>query len=172
MRKLLEKELKHPVISFAYPNGYRPAYDSEGDYVLRAVRAAGYWSGRVDRRSAVMTFDSIGEPLTMPSNGFFGDRKGLEKALEETRVKEGGIFYFWGHSWQIGKTDEQWQDFEEFVAQFAHQPNTWYASLGELSVWLWARKNVQFAVSAKTPGKVTVTLTRPWLHPWLSAQCP
>jgi peptidoglycan/xylan/chitin deacetylase (PgdA/CDA1 family) len=171
MRKLLEKELKHPVISFGYPNGYTPAYDAEGDYVLGAVRAAGYWSGRATS-TGMETYDSIEEPLAMRSNGFFGDRKGLEKAWAETRAKEGGIFYFWGHSWQIGKTDEQWQDFEKFVAQFAHQPDTWYASVGELTLWLWARKNVQMAVAEKSPGKVTVTLTRPWLHPWLSAQCP
>ena len=171
MRKVLEKELKHPVISFAYPNGYTPAYDPEGDYVLRAVKAAGYWSGRTTA-VASETFESIAEPLTMKTNGFFGDRKGLEKAWEETRVTEGGIFAFWGHSWQIGKTDEQWNDFENFAAKFAHQPNTWYASQGDLFLWLWSRKNVRLAVMVKTPTKVTVQLTRPWLHPWLSAHCP
>src|SRR5207245_5108371 len=39
MRKTLETQLQHPVISFAYPNGYAPAYDTEGDYVVRAVKA-------------------------------------------------------------------------------------------------------------------------------------
>ena len=171
MRKLLEKQLKHPVISFAYPNGYTPAYDTQGDYVLRAVKAAGYWSGRTTD-TAMNTYNSITDALTIRSNGFFGGRDSLIKDWEKTRTTEGGIFYFWGHSWQIGKTDEQWKDFEDFVAKFARQPDAWYASLGEMSVWLWSRKNVQISVASKTPRKMTVKLTHPWLHPWLAAECP
>ena len=58
------------------------------------------------------------------------------------------------------------------MAKFAHQPHTWYASQGELFLWLWSRQNVRLAVTAKTPARVTVQLSRPWIHPWLSAQCP
>jgi hypothetical protein len=140
--------------------------------VLRAVKEAGYWSGRsAGGGPEVNTIDAIDEPLTMPTNGFFGDRKGLIKAFEATRATGGGIFYFWGHSWQIGKTDEQWQDFEDFVAQFAHQSETWYASVGELALWRWSRQNVQLTVLNNTPKRVTVKLSRPWLHPWLAAKC-
>ena len=46
MRKFLETKLGHPVVSYAYPNGYFTAYDLDGDYVLRGVQNAGYWSGR------------------------------------------------------------------------------------------------------------------------------
>jgi len=171
MRKVLEKALKHPVISFGYPNGYSPAFDAEGDYVLRAVKAAGYWSGRTTMTKQE-TVESITQPLAMRSDGFFGNSKDLERVWATTRTKEGGVFYFWGHSWQIGKTDEQWKTFETFVAQFARQPDAWYASQGELSLWLWARSNVQLVVTDRSPGKVVVKLTRPWLHPYLSAQCP
>jgi peptidoglycan/xylan/chitin deacetylase (PgdA/CDA1 family) len=171
MRKVLEEKLKHPVVSFAFPNGYSPAYDTDGDYVLRAVKAAGYWSGRTTAVAAE-TYDSIADPLTLKTNGFFGDRMGLEKAWEAACAKEGNIFAFWGHSWQIGKTDQQWSDFEQFVAKFAHEPKAWYATQGELFLWLWKRKNVRIEVTEKTPGKMTIRLTRPWLHPWLAAQCP
>ena len=41
MRKKLEAQLRHPVISFAYPFGSQPAYDEQGDYVLRSIVAAG-----------------------------------------------------------------------------------------------------------------------------------
>ena len=86
MRKLLEKQLKHPVISFAYPNGYTPAYDTQGDYVLRAVKAAGYWSGRTTD-TAMNTYNSITDALTMRSNGFFGGRDSLIKDWEKTRPR-------------------------------------------------------------------------------------
>ena len=167
MRKVLEQRLGHPVISFAYPNGYTPAYDMDGDYVLRAVEKAGYWSGRSTLVSQ-KTVDSITQPLTWKTNGFFSDRKDLERAWSQVKDKEGAVFYFWGHSWQIGKTEKDWEEFEAFVAQFANQPQAWYASQGELSLWLWSRKNVRLTVAKSDSGRTSVTVTRPWLHPWLS----
>ncbi|MES2658950.1 MAG: polysaccharide deacetylase family protein [Verrucomicrobiota bacterium] len=171
MRRFLETKLGHPVVSYAYPNGYSPAYDVDGDYVLRGVEAAGYWSGRTTNVAQEMV-DSIRNPLMWQTDGFFGNSKPLEAVWEKTKTKEGAIFYFWGHSWQIGKTDADWTKFETFSAQFAGHPDAWYASQGAMSVWLWARKNVQVSVLKKSAEKVSVEITRPWIHPYLSAQCP
>jgi peptidoglycan/xylan/chitin deacetylase (PgdA/CDA1 family) len=99
MRKVLEQKLGHPVISFGYPNGYSPGYDAEGDYVLRAVRSAGYWSGRTTR-SAQETVASSTNLLVMRTDGFFGNAKDLERVWASARTNEGSVFYFWGHSWQ------------------------------------------------------------------------
>lgn len=174
MRKLLEKELKHPVISMAYSYGYYPAWDVEGDYVLRAAKAAGYWSGRTGGNVDCSTVESLEKTdlLAWDTNGWQRGMKLLEKAWETTRTKEGGVFYFWGHSWESAPTDKAAKEFEDWVAQFANQPNTWYPSQGDLSLWLWARKNVQIAVAGKSPARVEVKLSRPWLHPYLSAKCP
>lgn len=171
MRRVLEQKLGHPVISFGYPNGYSPARDVEGDYVLRAVQDAGYWSGRTTGTKAE-TVDSIVNPLTMNTDGFFGNSKDLERVWATTQTKEGGVFYFWGHSWQIGKTDEQWNAFEKFVAQFAGRPDTWYCSQGEFSLWLWLRRNVEVTVTEKKTSRIVVELQRPWVHPYLMKQCP
>ncbi|OGV39972.1 MAG: hypothetical protein A2X48_20915 [Lentisphaerae bacterium GWF2_49_21] len=171
MRKVLEKALNHPVISFSYPNGYSASYDVEGDYVLKAVKAAGYWSCRTTP-GYVTTVDTLGDLMTMKTDGFFGNEKDLDKKWEETRAKDGGIFHFWGHSWQIGKTDEQWKKFENFCAKFANCPDAWYASQGELSIWLWLRNNIKMEVTEKTPAKVAVKISRPWIHPYLSAKRP
>lgn len=171
MRRVLEKALGHPVISMGYPNGYSPACDVDGDYVLRAVKAAGYWSGRTTR-TAQETVESTGDLCIMNTDGFFGNSRDLERVWRETRAKDGGVFYFWGHSWQIGKTDEQWKKFEDFVAQFARQPDAWYPSQGEFSLWLWARQNVRITVKDQRSDRMVVELRRPWLHPWLAAKCP
>ena len=74
MRKVLEQTLRHPVISFGYPNGYTPAYDAEGDYVLRAVKAAGYWGCRTTM-SKQETIASSTNLLVMRSDGFFGNSR-------------------------------------------------------------------------------------------------
>jgi hypothetical protein len=63
-------------------------------------------------------------------------------------------------------------DFEAWVSQFARQPDAWYASQGELMLWIWARKNVRLEVGEKSAAKVMVKVTRPWLHPWLAERCP
>jgi hypothetical protein len=41
-----------------------------------------------------------------------------------------------------------------------------------LFTWIWLRKNVQLAVTGKKPNKVSVKVTRPWLHPYLSGKRP
>ena len=171
MRIVLEQALGHPVISMGYPFGYSPSLDVNGDYVLRAVKSAGIWSARTTntRDGQVDTYTDL---AAMDTNGFFGNARDLEAQWPKVRAVEGGVFYFWGHSWQIGKTDEQWKKFEDFVAQFAHQPDAWYASQGEFSLWVWARKNVKITSVEKSPAKTIVTLSRPWLHPYLAAQCP
>ncbi|MDQ8209246.1 polysaccharide deacetylase family protein [Coraliomargarita sp. SDUM461003] len=168
IRKLLERKLGHPVISFAYPHSYSPAYDQDGDYVLRAVELAGYWSAR-GRRDGQKSLDSITHPLLfINTNGWIGIRKNLEKDWLELKDQEGAVFSFWGHSWQIGKSEEAWERFEQLIAQFANQPQAWYATQGELSLWMWTRDQVQFEVTEDSSSKVLVRMTRPWLHPWLS----
>lgn len=167
MRKLLEQKLGHPVISFAYPNGYSPGYDLEGDYVLRAVEKSGYWSARTTGgRSG--TVDAITRPLMLGNDGFIGNRMDLERTWAEVKDKEGSVFHFWGHSWQLDRTEKGWADFEQFTGRFANQPHAWYASQGELSLWLWSRRQVKLTVSKKEAGRVGVSVTRPWLHPWLA----
>lgn len=171
MRVVLEQALGHPVISMAYPYGYSPSLDVDGDYVVRAVKAAGIWSARTTntRDGHVDTYADL---AAMDTNGFFGNARDLEAQWTKVRAVEGGVFYFWGHSWQIGKTDEQWQKFDDFVAKFSRQPDAWYASQGEFALWLWSRQNVKITAGEKTSTKAVVTLSRPWLHPYLSARCP
>ncbi|HYE17444.1 MAG TPA: polysaccharide deacetylase family protein [Tepidisphaeraceae bacterium] len=174
MRKILEKQLGHPVVSMAYPNGYTPAWDTEGDYALRAVRLAGHWSGRTTL-GAKETVDSIPEPLAFRNNGFFGNKKDLERQWNEVKDTPGAVFHFWGHSWQIGKTDEQWKSFDDFVAQFAKHPKAWYATQGDFFYWAWLRKTVVIDrpdLVGGGPDAERFTLKRPWVHPYLVSRVP
>lgn len=171
MRKLLEGQLNHPVVSMAYPNGYTAAYDTDGDYVLRAVRAAGTWSGRTTL-TGLETVDGFKEPLAFNTNGFFGGAADLERQWNEVKNKEGTVFHFWGHSWQIGKTDAQWQKFDELVAKFAGDKEAWYAAQGDLFYWVWLRKNVKMEVKEKSAEKVVLEVSRPWVHGYLAGRVP
>ena len=167
--ELLEGQLGHPVVSMAYPNGYTPAYDAQGDYVLRAVRAAGTWSGRTTL-TGMQTVDGFKEPLAFNTDGFFGSAADLERQWNQVKDKEGTVFHFWGHSWQIGKTDAQWQKFDELAAKFAGDKDAWYPTQGDLFYWVWLRKNVKMEVKEKSAEKVVVEVSRPWVHAYLAGR--
>ena len=166
MRRYLEKETGHPVISFAYPYGYKPANDAEGsNYVLRAMREAGYWSGRVtvngDNR-----IDDIPDPLTMKPNFHFGVGAGKVKAkLDECLKKPGSILYFWGHS--VEAQGEKMNKLESVLEVVAHRPDVWYTTLGDLMVWKFMREKLQVEAGTVTADGRTVTVKMPWLHSYL-----
>jgi len=165
MRRYLEKLLGHPVISFAYPYTYQPAYDVDGDYVLRSLRKACYWSGRATT-TGENQIDAIPEPLAMRPNFHFkvGAAKTREK-FEELIQKPGSILYIWGHSYELA--GEGGNILEGVLASVANHPEVWYATLGELMVWQFTRHNLQIEpVSAKEGGK-SFALKMPWLHPYL-----
>jgi len=172
MRQLLENKLGHPVIAFSYPDGYFSSLDEEGDFVLRAVREAGYWIARTQLTSR-QTIDDIDEPLAMRSNGLWGSgNKMLVADWPQFVEQDDSVFYLKGHSWQIGNSDEQWQKFDNFVAQFAGHPSAWYPSNNEFALWLWARQQIALSVQSGSSNKTVVKLERPWLHPWLAERCP
>lgn len=170
-RRALEAKLGHPVISMAYPNGYSAAYDVNGDYIVAAVQKAGYLSGRTTA-VADLNINTMGDMLRMDTNGFFGYGPQLVENYEKRKDTEGAIFYVWGHSWQIGKTDKQWDDLEKLMTNFADNPEAWYATQGDLSLWSWMRNHTKMEVAASSPTTTKITVTRPGLHPWLANRVP
>lgn len=165
MRRFLEKELNHPVISFAYPFNYQPANDVHGDYVLRSLREAGYWSGRVTT-TGENQIDSIAESLAMRPNFHFkvGVAKTKEK-FEQLIQKPGSILHIWGHSAEMANGGEKL--LEEVLTSVANNPEVWYANLGELMFWQYTRNHLKIeAISSNKKGNEFV-LKMPWLNPYL-----
>jgi peptidoglycan/xylan/chitin deacetylase (PgdA/CDA1 family) len=165
MRRFLEKELGHPVISFAYPFNYQPAYDVEGNYVLRTLRQAGYWSARATTKGD-NRIDSMSEPLAMRPNFHFkiGTTNTKEK-MDELLKKPGSILYIWGHSYELAGEGQNTLD--AVLAAVANHPEAWYATLGELMTWQFVRDNFQLMPKTKKTGGKEFILKMPWLHPYL-----
>jgi peptidoglycan/xylan/chitin deacetylase (PgdA/CDA1 family) len=120
--KVLEWELKHskqvledwfkvPVTGMAYPYG---AYNKEVD---AAVSAAGYVYSRTCEHDDVVFPPK--DPCELKVSCHVNDPKFWD---EFERVKRtGGVFYFWGHSYEI-RTEEDWKRFEENVARLSADP--------------------------------------------------
>jgi peptidoglycan/xylan/chitin deacetylase (PgdA/CDA1 family) len=170
MRILLEGRVGHPVISFAYPFNYGAAYDARGNYVLRAQREAGYLSCR-STMTGTLSLDDPGDPLAMKTDGhFLMPRDRIEAAWKRAAGTERGVFYLWGHSYELpGEAD--WAALENLLEKFGRRPEAWYASQGDLMVWKWMRENVKLSASGGAT-RLVVRLERGALHPWWAARVP
>lgn len=165
MRRFLEQELNHPVFSFAYPFNYVAAYDAEGDYVLRSIRQAGYWSGRPTTQGE-NKIDSIVEPLAMRPNFHFNSGKTKIKAkFDQLRQNPGSILYIWGHSYESAGHGQQ--TLEEVLEAVGNHPDVWYATLGELMIWQYTRNHLRIELSKKNRSGNEFVLKMPWLNPFL-----
>lgn len=165
MRKLLEARTGHPVISFAYPFGYQPAWDDRGDYVLRSLEEAGYWSARTTN-GASNRIDGITSPLTLgPDFHFNGGAQRITARFSELAAQEGTVFHVWGHSYELAGGGKA--VLEGVLDGLAGKPDVWYTTAGELFTWRWMRTRTTITPAPAATGGPTFTIARPWLHPHL-----
>lgn len=163
MRADLEERLGHPVISFVYPFGYQASYDLKGDYVTNSLAEAGYWASRTTT-SGTTHLDAIPNLLALPNDFHFNTppdriRQRLEAARKE---KPGAMIYLWGHSYELDNGGDK--KLEAALGVLAKQPDVWYATQGEFSVWQFLRANSKINPGAK-PGEWIVKI--PWIHSFL-----
>ncbi|MBI4976205.1 MAG: polysaccharide deacetylase family protein [Spirochaetes bacterium] len=165
MRRLLEGMVGHPVISFGYPFNYSPAYDEQGDYVVRSVSNAGIWSAR-GTATGPNYIDEIKNPYGYtPDFHFNTGAERISARFKELTVKDGLVFHVWGHSYELAGSGMA--TLEKVLASLEGNPDIWYTTAGEVYVWRWMRMNTQVDGGKKDANGVTFTMTRPWLHPYL-----
>ena len=166
-RRFLESKLGHPVITFAYPFNYSPAYDVNGDYVLRSLRSAGYWFGRPTGTGSVLgTIDLMEEPLAMkPTTHFNTSANNIKSLLDAKLLIPGSVFHLWGHSFELAGAGMT--TFRSTLGVLANNPSVWYATLGDLMIWKYTRKKLQIVPNVTARGDKSFTLKMPWLHPYL-----
>ena len=165
MRRYLEKITGHPIISFAYPYGYQAAYNANGDYVLGAVKQAGYWSARITANGDNQ-IDGMKTPLVMRPNFHFkaGAVKTKEK-FDELLQKPGSILYIWGHSYELA--GDGYKTLDEVMASVANRLEVWYATLGELMIWQFSRSHLKIEPRETNNTSKSFDLKLPWLNSYL-----
>ena len=168
IRPYLERKVGHPVFSFAYPYGDYVAFDTSGPFVLNAVGAAGYLSARTTRETDFNITDSS-DPFQMPVTKhmlpiptFEGD---LQAGWNHARTNApGAVVHWWGHSWEFTDTHR----LTNVLAGYMNQPDVWYATQGDLTLWRWIRNNAVVTTSHPQLGETAVRITYPALHPFLN----
>ncbi|MEI6521137.1 MAG: polysaccharide deacetylase family protein, partial [bacterium] len=120
-KKVLEEWFKTTVSGMAYPGG---AYN---DDVKAAVKKAGYKYARtVESASTISPTD---DPYALKVSLKYSDPS-FWKEAERVKV-DGGVFYFWGHSYEIS-SDDDWRDIEDKIARLSADPLVKWVTNGEL----------------------------------------
>ncbi|OGV56518.1 MAG: hypothetical protein A2X49_06470 [Lentisphaerae bacterium GWF2_52_8] len=120
-RRVIEELFKRPVRGFAYPFG------SWNELVKEELRKAGYVYARTTKNvSAVFPPE---DPMEFHPSCHFLSPKFMDEF--ERVKKEGGVFYFWGHSYEM-REEHMWVDFERKIEYLSSAPEAQWCNIIDL----------------------------------------
>ena len=117
-RKFLEDIVQRPCLGFAWPCGVFT------DGTIAKLREKGFAYGRTTKNTYDVT--DCAEPLALASNCHF---MAEDFWVRYNKAKETGVFYFWGHSYEMFRYDEMWNHFEAKIRYIAEDPDTEWANV-------------------------------------------
>ncbi len=117
-RKFLEDIVQKPCRGFAWPCGVVT------DGTVAKLRENGFAYGRTTRTTFDVT--DCPEPLALAPNCHF---KAPDFWDRYTKAKKTGVFYFWGHSYELFQYDEMWNSFEDMIAYISADPDAEWADV-------------------------------------------
>jgi peptidoglycan/xylan/chitin deacetylase (PgdA/CDA1 family) len=112
-RKFLEDMFQRECPGFAWPCG---AYSPE---TIQLMRDAGFAYGRTTKNTSDVC--SYTEPMMLCPSCHFQDNN-FWQAYED--AKKTGVFYFWGHSYEMFEYDPLWKQFEDKVRIISEDPDS------------------------------------------------
>ena len=150
----LQKIVKYPVVSFAYPFGdanetiaqllnntsLTNARTINNTNAFRLPENFLLWHPTCHHTDAYKYVERFNQPCTIPS-----------------------IFYIWGHSWEFegGTEYNNWTYFESICKQIANREDTWYPTIGKLAEYLLAVKSViREDQKVTNPSNITIYLLK------------
>lgn len=124
----LEKQFKRTVVGMAYPFG---DYDER---IMRAVKDQGLLYGRTVETTGGFALPE--EPLAWKATCHHSDPRLMQ--LAEEFLAPGSdlrLFYVWGHSYEFD-VERNWEIIEEFCEKLGRRDDIWYATNGEIVLWM------------------------------------
>jgi peptidoglycan/xylan/chitin deacetylase (PgdA/CDA1 family) len=124
-RKFLEDAFQRPCRGFAWPCG---RYDDE---TVQALKDAGFAYGRTTENTDDVPASFRDDPLRLRSSchalaADFWRR--FQRAAETT-----GVFYFWGHAFEMADSESSWAYFEERLARLCATPGVEWVNVVDLA---------------------------------------
>ncbi len=121
-RKILQDWFQDPIHGFVYPYGGHDAATAQ------VVAEAGHLYARTTK-NVTPSFPPA-DPMMLHPDCHFHNKSFWE--LYDAAKKSGcGVFYFWGHSYELC-TEEQWSAFDEKIGRISADPEVTWADLPSL----------------------------------------
>ena len=118
----LEDLMQKPCKGFAYPYG---TYTKE---TCDLLRENGFAYGRTTEETKFVT--QCDDVMALPTNCHFL-AKNFYKRYEE--AKECGVFYFWGHTYELMEYDSLWQQFENKIKYISQDSDSEWANVVDIA---------------------------------------
>jgi peptidoglycan/xylan/chitin deacetylase (PgdA/CDA1 family) len=156
-RRKLEALAGYPVRGMSYP------YGTTSDRVVDALGQLGIEYSRTTH--ATRSFDLPAEPLRWhPTCHHNHDVIALGEQFQARGDRYGNrqhLMYVWGHSYEFDN-DDNWDVIDQFCAQMANHPRTWYATNIEILDYLAAQRSLRFSADCDlvyNPSAIAVSFT-------------
>ena len=140
-RKALEAACGYPVRGMSYPNG---SYSRE---IMQMLPACGIEYSRV-----VGNTDDFGFPenyLEWKSTCHHSHNlmENAERFAELHKTQYLYMMYVWGHSYEFGEDEEEWEKMEKFCEYIGGRDDIWYAANIEIVDYMNAAQNLKFSAA-------------------------
>ena len=120
-RHYLEDVFERPCTGFAWPCGITtPETCTE-------LRKAGFTYGRTTQYTDFVT--ECEDVMAMPTNCHFANSLFFEKY---EKARECGVFYFWGHSYEMYDYDKMWNLLEDKIAFISNDPDAEWVNINDI----------------------------------------
>lgn len=127
-KRNLEEQFKQTVVGMAYPFG-----DCD-ERIMQAVKDQGLFYGRTT--ISTETFALPENPLAWKATCHHNNPRLMDLADEFLAPGDDlRLFYVWGHSYEFD-VDRSWAVIEDFCEKLARRDDVWYATNGELVLWM------------------------------------
>lgn len=123
-RKYLEDIVQRPCTGFAWPCGIYT------DGTVAALREAGFSYGRSTKNTADVLGDNP-EPMALKSNCHFQAGDFWSKYMSAR--ERGGVFYFWGHAYEMFDCEQLWNQMEGKLRYIAEDPDAEWINVVDLA---------------------------------------
>lgn len=117
-RHYLEDLFQRECLGFAWPGG---GYTPE---TMKLLHEAGFAYARTTRYTDNVT--AYEDPMALHSNCHFMDPNFIQKY---ENAKQFGVFYFWGHSYEMYEYEPLWQQFEDKLNYIAQDKDSEWADV-------------------------------------------
>lgn len=121
-RCFLEETFQKECRGFAWPNG---AYTDE---TVKVLKDAGFAYGRTVENTDDVTANP--EPMLLKSSCHFMNRNFWD--LYNNAKNGSGVFYFWGHSYEMRDIEPFWRNYEAMIAYISEDPDAEWVNVIDL----------------------------------------